>query len=283
MKNELLCPPTFLIKNLGLSESWALAVYALMNYGMTIQGEPDRPNTNPPLTRDACVTIEYTGGAITDIFRRYLHPMYPQQHGLSEYVNQYYIGTPEYIHANESKNKFDYTYTKRTRRTDCICPKYEDGTCTGSVGRFECKYHNDGKYTEGNCYIDQLLFIAEHLEPFNRRLQAITWNVEMDLDTDLSVPCLQRIQIRNLGNGFFEIWFDWRSRDFMKAYLWNIIALVTSITDLINESRKKQGLEPLKLAKVTDRITAGHIYEPEWELANKIPVSAKTIEHGLYI
>jgi thymidylate synthase len=266
-----------MIKNAGLSTSWALAVYAINTYGMTIQGEPDRPDTHPQLTKDGCLTIEYGPEAIREILLRYLHPLYPQQHGLESHVNQYRIGSPEYYHANLSEDQFDYTYTKRTRRTECLCDQYNNSQCDGYVGDYRCEYYKKGEYTDGHCYVDQLLYIAEHLEPFNRRLQAITWVVEEDLDTALSIPCLQRVQIRNLGNGYYEIFFDWRSRDLMKAYLWNIIALVSSINVLINETRKAQHLELLTLVKVTDRITAAHIYYPEWELANRVSVTANTI------
>jgi thymidylate synthase len=272
-----------MIKNAGLSTSWALSVYAINNYGMTIQGEPDRPNTHPQLTKDGCLTIEYGSAAIREILLKYLHLLYPQQHGLDEYVRQYDMDSPEYYHANISDKRFDYTYTKRMRRTECTCEQYMGGQCDGWSGDYLCKYFKDGEYTDGACYIDQLKYIAEHLEPFNRRLQAITWVVEEDLDTDLSIPCLQRVQVRNLGNGYYEIFFDWRSRDLMKAYLWNIIALVSSINELINETRKVQHLEPLTLVEVTDRITAAHIYYPEWELANRVSVTANTIVNCLYI
>lgn len=272
-----------MIKNTGLCDSWALAIYAIKKYGMIIQGEPDRPNTKPSLTRDGCLTIEFGPKAIHEILLKYLHPLYPQQHGLNSYVDQYDMDSPEYYHANISDKKFDYTYTKRMRRTQCLCEQYMDGQCDGCSGDYLCKYYNDGNHTEGHCYIDQLKYIAEHLEPFNRRLQAITWVVEDDLDTNLSIPCLQRVQIRNLGNGYYEIFFDWRSRDLMKAYLWNIIALVSSINNLIMETRAIQGLSPLGLIKVTDRITAAHIYSPEWDLADKVPITARTIVNGLYI
>ena len=77
-------------------------------------------------------------------------------------------------------------------------------------------------------------------------------------------PCLQRISVRILNPGEVEVHSEWRSRDLYSAWNSNAIGLLTMI--------KKELLEPnnLKLIKYVEFIDYAHIYEADWEAANKV-------------
>lgn len=256
MQNEDLYPPTIMIKNADLNTSWALAVYTVNKYGKVIQSSPnytDDPDYVPPLTKDVCATIEYTGKAIQDIKNRVIHPAYPHHDGYKAYENQFRPGTTEY----ENARGFHYSYGLRMR--------------------------------EYRGFIDQLEFIAENLDPYNKRMQVVTWDVEVDLPATImdemkqSVPCYQRLQVRDFGNGFYDQQYDWRSRDLFKAYEWNILGLVNTVDEVINETRLRQGKEQLSLIKVTDKISSLHIYQPEWDAASKIRVSLQDFNRCVFM
>jgi thymidylate synthase len=295
MDNNLY-PPTVMIKNADLMSTWALCIYAVSNYGKIMPSGPnytDNPDYKPPLIKDICATIEFNGRAIQDIKKRIIHPYYPHHEGYDSYERQFEPGTEEWDHSKQ----FHYAYGRRLRQVsycqDFYSPTKECGFheiySLEANPDYICRYFKNGNLTEGECYLDQLNFITEHLDPFNKRLQAITWNIEEDLPASImdedkkSVPCLQRIQLRNLGNGYYEIWLNWRSRDLNKAYLWNILGLINSIDKLVQTNREKLGQEPLELCKIVDHISSLHIYEPEWEAAKKVPVNLIDAFHCIYI
>ena len=285
-------PPTIMVKGSTLSQTWAILVYATYKYGMTIQASPNytnNPNLKISFTKDVAAVIEYKEDAINEIFNRIIHPMYGQHNGYEDYEMQFIPGTKQFKHAIDINTGFHYTYVGRLRRKS-ICKMEDDyRKCSGYYDWHKCDCYNDGEYMDWCCYVDQLKFIAEHLDPFNRRLQAITWDIEEDLPATImdedkkSVPCLQRVKVRNLGNGFYEIVLNWRSRDASKAYLFNILGLVNSIDQLIQESREKLGQPKIKLAKITEFIDSLQIYETEWDVASKVPIDCKTIENCLFI
>lgn len=260
MKNDY--PPTVMFKNTDLNTTWAMAVYTVSKFGKILPASPnytDNPNHVILLTKDICATFEYTDKALRDIKNRIIHEKYPHHRGYEQYEAQFKPGTPEFEHGKT----FHYYYAGRLRRFP------------------------SNKVEED--FIDQLKFIAEHLDAFNRRLQAITWITETDLPAAIvdedkqSVPCLQRVQLRNLGNGYYEILLNWRSRDLYKAYLWNILGLINSIDELVQASRLRLGQEPLELVKVVDHISSLHIYETEWEDAKKIPIDIPLFSKCVFI
>jgi len=281
-----------MVKNAKLSQTWALLIYATYKYGMTIRASPNytiNRNLKIPLTKDITATIEYKEDAINEIFNRIIHPMYLQHNGYEDYEMQFIPGTKQFKHATDLDSGFHYTYAGRLRRRS----KCEEGIdyreCHGYMGWNKCKYYNNGGYTDNECYTDQLKFIAEHLDAFNRRLQAITWDVNEDLPATIvdedtkSVPCLQRVKIRNLGNGGYEVNLTWRSRDLSKAYLFNILGLINSIDNLIQTTRERLGQPKLKLVKIVEFIDSLQIYETEWDIAAKVPIDCKTIANCLFI
>jgi thymidylate synthase len=282
-------PKTLMIKNCNLWNTWALACYAVNKYGVLVPSGPNytnNPDYVPPNIKEVTMTIEHGPESINQILDKALPPMYPQKQGVDDYINQLTPGTKEFEHGR----KFHYTYGLRLR--EILCPRR--GTFEGE----ECPYNNIQECesydvycidNEIRCYIDQLEFIAKHLDAFNKRMQAITWIPEIDLYSTImdemkqSVPCLQRIRIENYYDEYYILTMDWRSRDLYKAHPYNMVGLINSIDTLIQETREKQGQSKLKLVKIVEFIDSLHIYEPELEVTSRIPIDVNTIMNCLYI
>jgi len=186
------------------------------------------------LCKDISLITELSGNAIQQIKDRQFHPLYPQQKGVDAYVKQFDPSISECVKILDPYMGFDYTYYERLFLRHL-----------------------------------QMYKIIENFHPYNRRLQATTWIPEKDLFSNESTPCLQRVSMRNYGDGTCEITFTWRSRDLYKAYQMNMVGLVGAIIPKLED---KYGVE---CVKITDRIDYAHVYEDDWEIARKIPVDMR--------
>jgi len=123
------------------------------------------------------------------------------------------------------------------------------------------------RYRLSNYYgTDQIYEIRQMIaENTTRRLQAIIWQPNKDLG-HREPPCLQRIWLRNLGNGTVDLHCMWRSRDLYNAWESNYIGLLHMIC--------KEVLEPnnLRLARLVDYCDSLHIYEADWEAASRVKI-----------
>ena len=201
-------------------------------------------------TKEICLTIELSGRAIQQILEGDIHPLYPQKRATDSYTKQFIKGSEEYENANTG---FDYTYPQRLFDRP-LCVYYEGGKCcANSCDMEECE--------EGVCYMDQMKRIAENFNEFDRRLQAVTWDYQQDLVTDKSVPCLQNIHVRYLGNGTYEIHLHWRSRDLFKAWQLNKVGIIRSIDLYI----KKYSNTEFRCVRVIDHIDMAHVYQSGWD------------------
>lgn len=241
-------PKTFLIKSKTFGTAWALSVYTAMRFGKILPAESE---PNSPLTRDIDLEVELTGDALQQILDAQIHPLYPQKHGVSEYRNQFNPMSDDCKKSLDPESGFDYTYYQRL----CL---------------------------HGEKRIDQIEKMAENLQPYNRRLQAITWEVPLDLCALKSTPCLQRVHVRQLSSGTYEVVFDWRSRDIYKAFQMNLVGLLYFVDSRINEARAKFGMEPLKCVKLVDKTDCAHIYEEDWNAALRVPVSAQSLNDCVF-
>jgi len=177
-----------------------------------------------PMSKDICSIIE-----IREPFAEpMLHPQFPTKElHVKEYVRQW---DRDY---DWKKQGFEYNYMDRL-----------------------INYPSRGKD------VDQLKAIRELLpQGVSRRRQAITWIPERDLFVKEDQPCLQRLWVRDIGNGNAEMHCMWRSRDLFAAWNSNMVGLLTMM--------KREVLEPnnLKLIKVVDFCNSLHIYEADWEAA----------------
>jgi len=177
-----------------------------------------------PLSRDICSTIEI----LEPYLEPMLHPQFPTKDlHMKEYLKQW---ERDY---DWEKQGFEYNYMDRLTR-----------------------------YPSRNETVDQIKAIREMIsKDISRRQQAITWIPERDLFCKEDQPCLQRLWLRNLGDGDAELHCMWRSRDLYSAWNSNMVGLLTMI--------KREILEPnkMRLIKVVDFCNSLHIYEPDWEAA----------------
>jgi thymidylate synthase len=102
----------------------------------------------------------------------------------------------------------------------------------------------------------------------SNRDQAITWQSKIDLG-NASPPCLQRIQIRYLGDYNVDVHLTWRSRDLYTAWQANIVAII----DMLN----REVIRPnnCRIVRLIDYADSLHIYESdkEAEQVKPMPVS----------
>lgn len=281
-------PPTIMIKNCDFLKIWSLINYAINKYGIIVPSSPNytnNPNYNPPLIKEVIATIVHDETSIQQILNKIIHPMYLHHDGIDQYINQFVVGSEEYEHGRT----FHYSYGLRLQEYPGFCSNYNERLCDGYIEDYVCEDYNSGRFTDGVCYINQLKFISEHLDAFNKRLQAVTWVTELDLNASIvdemkkSVPCLQRIRIENYYDKYYTIVLSYRSRDAFKAFVWNDIGLIVMIDNLIKQKRKELNLSELKLVQVVEFIDSLHAYEADWNALSKVPIDCKTIENCLFI
>lgn len=231
MTNTQKLPPTILIKATDFSAAWARLVRHVLRDGVkAVIGDHEDPK--PVL--DTCSVVELTGGAIRQIENQEIHSDYPFKH-IGQYCEEFtrdYLS--QYIDSTMSE-RFSYLYFERLAM------------------------YNTGHYSPS---IDQLTKIRDnlvsqvHTNVTSNRCQAITWQVSDDILSD-SPPCLQRIQVRYLGNSAVAVHFNWRSRDCFTAWQANIIALVSMLN--------REVIRPNKchIAKIVDYSDSLHIYQSD--------------------
>ncbi len=180
-----------------------------------------------PMSKDICSVIEIREPYLEPM----LHPQFPtKEMHVKEYLKQWERN------YDWKKQGFEYNYMDRLTN-----------------------------YPSRGNNVDQLRAIGELLpKGISRRRQAITWIPERDLFVKEDQPCLQRLWVRNLGDGNAEMHCMWRSRDLYAAWNSNMVGLLTMV--------KRELLEPnnLKLVKVVDFCNSLHIYEADWEAALKV-------------
>lgn len=128
--------------------------------------------------------------------------------------------------------------------------------------------------------IDQIEYMVNTIweTTHTRRAQAIIWESDMDTKTT-SPPCLQRIWGKlhrspsDLDKYILSVNLDWRSRDFIGAWLMNIFALTSLclhviIPKLISKIREEGDEEVfIELGRIVDKSDSAHIYAKDFEKA----------------
>jgi len=244
-------PPTETIKAKTLPHAWGMAVPYVLNNGMIIGTQYGNRS------RDACITIEITHPYELPM----MHPQFPTKElHTQEYLKQWERG---YGIAGWIEQGFEYNYMNRLinhpkARLECdsdiLVAQHKAGKANGE------RYYNHSP--SGSNFIDQIAHIRDNINKgVSRRLQATTWIADRDLFVDSDQPCLQRLWLRNLGDGNAELHSEWRSRDLYAAWNSNMVGLLTMV--------KREILDPnkLTLVKVVDFCNSLHIYEADWEAA----------------
>jgi thymidylate synthase len=182
-------------------------------------------NNRAVMTKDDCVIFELGADAIQGMLDCELHPMAVQTYGLDTYISQFIDGTAAAI---RSKGEQPYTYMGRT--------------------------------------LSQLKRIREEGlldEPFNRRIQVVTWDKFEDLGSS-DPPCWQTANLRNMGNGEVEISMFYRSHDIYGAWQFNNIALMKYLN---REVLEPAGLTPSRFVEMN---VSGHVYDYNFQDALKV-------------
>lgn len=254
-------PPPVLIQAHGLPDAYYKAIRECLKYGAIdtrLYGKPVR-------TKVIVSTIEIGN----PLCQPMLHEDFPTRElHLQEYLKQWERG------YDWKKQGFEYNYMARLigyPRTDIT---------SDSSGYYKVK-----RLCENT--IDQIKVVRENIEHrisktgnsgecyVSNRDQIITWVPERDLFVEEDQPCMQRIQIfiysypriddnDILIHGKGEFHVDWRSRDLYSAWNSNMIGLVLML--------KREIFDPnnIKIVRCIDRCSSLHLYEADWEAAEKV-------------
>lgn len=188
------------------------------------------PTEYGPKSKDACTVTTIT----FPYSEPALHPSFPtKEEHLIQYCKQF---DRDFDWQTQG---FKYTYMDRLTKYPSILEQDDD--------------------------IDQFAEMRLQLlqKSTTRRAQIITWIPDIDQEND-EPPCLQRIWMRKLNDTDVEMHCDWRSRDLFCAWNSNYVAILYMI--------KKEILDPLglRLVKLVDFCDSLHIYEANFDEANKI-------------
>ncbi len=250
-------PPVILIQAHGLPDAWYKAVKECLKHGAI----NERFYGKPVRTKVIISTIEI-GNPLCEPM---LHKDFPTKElHLKEYLKQWERG------YDWKKQGFEYNYMARLigyPRTDI------DSDNSG--------YYKVKQLCEST--IDQISITRERIADriakgeeclVSNREQIITWVPERDLLIEEDQPCMQRIQILiysypRMDNGILipgkgEFHVDWRSRDLFAAWNSNMAGLVLML--------KREIFDPnnIKMIRCVDHCSSSHIYEGDWEAAEKI-------------
>lgn len=236
-------PPTLSINEKDFHNAYARAIKYVLRLGapMTIG---DESNTKP--IRDACITFELTGNAITQIENREIHPQFPFKH-IDEYCETF---TREYLKKYrelppEDPKRFSYLYFERL-----------------------AAYH--GVLNQiSNLKVNLANQIQTGIS--SNRHQSTTWIPSIDTHSKSS-PCLQRIWVRWLGDDAIEVHLDWRSRDLYTAWQANLIAII----DMVN--REIVHPNNCRIVKIIDHSDSCHVYNTDSgpESVNQVPTNPQS-------
>jgi thymidylate synthase len=250
-------PPLVQIQAHGLPDAWHKAIKECIKRGAI----NTRDYGKPVRTKVIVSTIEI-GNPLCEPM---LHEDFPTKElHLNEYIKQWERG------YDWKRQGFAYNYMARLigyPRTDIASDR-------------------SGYYKIKQCCentIDQIKIVKERIASriakgedcsVSNRDQIITWVPERDLIIDEDQPCMQRIQIfvyshprmdSNIlipGKGEFHV--DWRSRDLFAAWNSNMIGLTLMLKREIFDPNK------IKIIRCVDHCSSLHIYEGDWETAEKV-------------
>ncbi len=265
-------PPLVQVSGVGFPDAWYQLVKECMKNGALKR----RFYGQPVNTYDIISLTEIKHPLLEPM----LHPNFPTKKlHCAEYEKQW---ERDY---DWKKQGFEYNYMDRLINYPTVnlfnFNDLEDGVHEKEIG--VNSYYQ--KSNSQNWFIDQLKVIRENIAKriekggechVSNRDQAITWIPNRDMFVSEDQPCLQRIQffvyeypmlkstLGFLDKGKAEFHVEWRSRDLYTAWNSNMIGLTKMLIKEIFESNN------LELIRVVDFCNSNHIYESDWEAANKI-------------
>ena len=219
--------PVITVRGKNIPEAWEKAVMATWTEGLSIKTEYDREG-DPP-SKD-CTMIMETEDPMSE---PRIHRAFPGGLGDLEVYKQEVIDGIHDHWIKPEEGKWGYTYHQR--------------------------FFN---YPAGGSDINQMDYIVKKLSEatYSRRAQAITWNVDLDPDSE-DPPCLQRLWCRIVGADELVLNMNthWRSRDGYKAAFMNRFAL-TELQKVIAQRISNNLGREVKARRYVDISDSFHIY-----------------------
>jgi thymidylate synthase len=230
--------PVITVTGKSIAEVWEKSVLETWDKGCEVPTKYDKPG-DPP-SKD-CSMVMVAEEPWSDPM---IHKLIPcGLEDLEEYVQEVVLGIKDSWQADPGDSgdaRWNYTYHDRWVRYG-----YHDG---------QGGYHT----------INQLDHVIDQLAkaPNNRRLQMITWRVDLD-PTDKHSPCCQSIWVRILpdekGESRLNMNVRFRSRDALDAAFMNIFAFVHLQKYIADRVAEKTG-KPCGLGRYMDMSDSYHIY-----------------------
>jgi hypothetical protein len=257
-ETRMILPPINVIEETDFRNAWVKTVQFVLRYGVVINfGGPDKDDRTKieiKTAKDSRQLICLTGPAIQQVLNFEVHPAYFMKGpALREYCEQIgYAGVQRWSSLPDGDpHKSTYNYFELLTRYPKI-------------------------FTPGT--FDQIQILKENLAEqiqngiVSNRTQAITWQPEKHAKHH-EPPCLQRIQVRYLGQDeqgkkFVELAYDWRSRDLGRAWPSNMVCVTAAIY------REVVLPNDCAIARIVDYSASLHIYEEMWEETGGIKLIA---------
>ena len=246
-------PPLNIIKENNFHRAWYKAVNYILHHGVELKlGSREKQE----IILDSTICIELTGSAVRQIINRELHPDFPFKQ-VEEYCKTFtYEYLEQYLNQDDD-SRFKYIYMDRLANYPA----------TFSSNKF---IHEES--------INQLslmrLFLYHQIkENFtSNRCQAISWIPYIDSDSKAAPckinppdsPCLQRIQLRHIGDGNIDVHISFRSHDCYRAWQVNLIAIVTMLNRYVLDSSR------YKLIRIVEFNDSLHIYNRDKSDAKRV-------------
>lgn len=178
------------------------------------------------------------------------HDPYCSKNRVEEYKNQFVRGytARRVAEAKTDRDKglaaFKYTYMDRLAEHPILA--MTDGY----------KFAHEERFDQMKWLRDQLL--SGRVE--SRRMQAVTWVVELDCDAkNEDPPCLQRIWVYPRTDKTLDVHINYRSWDMFKGYPANINAIYWMLQE---ELLKPTGYKLRAFRAMGDNV---HVYEDDYE------------------
>ncbi|PJA00657.1 hypothetical protein COX75_01855 [bacterium (Candidatus Gribaldobacteria) CG_4_10_14_0_2_um_filter_33_15] len=225
--------PVIFIQAKTLPEAFQKTLGKVWQEGCEISTSFDNPN-DPP-SKDATVLVEIQNPFAEPRFHKLAWPGGPSD--LEIYRLEVLFGVHNHWIERGGKG-WNYTYHERLRAYD-----------TG-----------DGKKSDQiKEMVKQMIEVPDF---YRRRFQVTTWIPSIDPFLN-DPPCLQRLHFRWLP-GDNDEWVlnlnsDWRSRDLLKAWFMNVIAITDFQRLVAIEVGQKRGIKT-RIGRYTDKSDTLHIY-----------------------
>lgn len=220
--------PNISVYGRNLAEAYEKALIGLFFFGHPVPTHYDKPDQ--PQSIEATVTMEVENAMAEP---RYHLLGLADAIEMANYVFEIRGGHDHWVDMTPETEKWPYTYSDRLRN-------YK-----GHIDQIE------------NCV--RALKKSWH----NKRVEAITWEPDYDLESAKSAPCLQRLWFRLLKNpkkGFIlNMDTEWRSRDAFRASHMNMFGVTTLQSDTAKELEQRLG-QSVSVGTYTDKSNSLHLY-----------------------